>query len=51
MGRWSVQAYGLSLADKLYVTGQTAPGGNPDTEFLGNPRQFGIRISRKVGDE
>lgn len=51
VGWWSIQAYGLNLADKLYVTGQTAPGGNPDTEFLGNPRQFGIRISRKFGDE
>ncbi|MGA7538402.1 MAG: hypothetical protein WBW93_06510 [Steroidobacteraceae bacterium] len=51
VGWWRIQAYGLNLADKLYVTGQTAPGGNPDTEFLGNPRQFGIRILRKFDDE
>jgi len=49
--QWSIQAYGLNLANKLHVTGQLAAGSNPDNEFLGNPRQFGIRISRKFGDE
>jgi len=43
---WTVQAYGLNLANKLYVAGQFAPGTNPDNEFFGNPRQYGIRVSR-----
>jgi iron complex outermembrane recepter protein len=51
VNQWSVQAYGLNLADKVYVTGQLSPGANPDNEFFGNPRQFGIRVSRKFGSE
>jgi outer membrane receptor protein involved in Fe transport len=43
---WRVQAYGLNLANKVYVSGQFAPGTNPDNEFLGNPRQYGIRVYR-----
>jgi iron complex outermembrane recepter protein len=43
---WRVQAYGLNLADKVYVTGQTAYGQNPNSEFFGNPRQFGLRVYR-----
>jgi iron complex outermembrane recepter protein len=43
---WRIQAYGLNLANKLYVSGQFAAGGNPDEEFFGNPRQYGIRIGR-----
>lgn len=43
---WSIQAYGLNLANRLYVAGQFAPGTNPDNEFFGNPRQFGLRVSR-----
>ena len=49
LGRWSIQAYGLNLADKVYVTGQLAAGTNPDNEFLGNPRQYGIRVTRSFG--
>lgn len=45
---WRVQVYGLNLANKLYVSGQLAAGTNPDSEFLGNPRQFGLRVSRKL---
>jgi iron complex outermembrane recepter protein len=44
---WRVQAYGLNLANKLYVSGQSAAGTNPNNEFLGNPRQFGLRVSRR----
>jgi iron complex outermembrane receptor protein len=44
--KWRVQAYGLNLANKVYVSGQFAPGTNPDEEFLGNPRQYGIRVYR-----
>jgi iron complex outermembrane recepter protein len=43
---WRIQAYGLNLANKVYVTGQASPGTNPDNEFLGNPRQYGIRVYR-----
>ena len=43
---WQVQAYGLNLANKIYVDGQFAAGSNPDFNFYGNPRQFGARISR-----
>ena len=50
-GKWTVQAYGLNLANKTYVSGQAAPGTNPDNEFFGNPRQYGIRITRSFGDE
>jgi iron complex outermembrane receptor protein len=42
---WQVQLYGLNLANKVYVTGQTAYGSNPNNEFFGNPRQFGLRLS------
>src|SRR6185312_3597873 len=35
---WTVQAYGLNLANKLYVAGQFAPGTNPYIEFCGLPR-------------
>jgi hypothetical protein len=28
-----------------------AAGTNPDNEFFGNPRQYGIRITRSFGDE
>jgi iron complex outermembrane receptor protein len=45
-GDWRVQLYGQNLTNKLYVTGQSAAGSNPDNEFLGNPRQYGVRISR-----
>jgi iron complex outermembrane receptor protein len=51
IGRWTIQAYGLNLADKVYVSGQAAAGTNPDNEFFGNPRQFGIRITRSFGAE
>ncbi len=51
LGQWRIQAYGLNLADKVYVTGQLAAGTNPDNEFLGNPRQFGLRIMRTFGSE
>lgn len=51
LGPWKLQAYGLNLADRVYVTGQLAPGTNPDNEFLGNPRQFGLRIMRTFGSE
>ncbi len=51
LGQWKIQAYGLNLADKVYVTGQLAAGTNPDNEFLGNPRQFGLRIMRTFGSE
>lgn len=44
---WSIQAYGLNLADKVYVSGQNGAGTNQIDEFLGDPRQFGIRISRR----
>lgn len=43
---WRVQAYGLNLANKIYVTGQTSPGTNPNNEFFGNPRQYGLRAYR-----
>jgi iron complex outermembrane recepter protein len=43
---WRVQAYGLNLANKVYVTGQTSPGTNPNNEFFGNPRQYGLRAYR-----
>jgi len=43
---WRVQLYGLNLANKLYVSGQSSAGTNPNDEFLGNPRQFGLRIAR-----
>ncbi len=43
---WQVQLYGMNLANKIYVSGQLAPGSNPDNEFFGNPRQFGVRVSR-----
>ena len=43
---WRVQAYGLNLANKVYVTGQTAYGQNPNNEFFGNPRQYGMRVFR-----
>jgi iron complex outermembrane recepter protein len=42
---WRVQAYVLNLANRIYVTGQLAAGSNPDNEFFGNPRQFGMRLS------
>lgn len=42
---WRVQLYGLNLANKVYVAGQAAAGGNPDNQFIGNPRQYGLRIS------
>jgi len=48
-GPWQIQAYGMNLADKVYVSGQAAAGTNPDNEFYGNPRQFGIRIMREFG--
>ncbi len=51
LGQWKIQAYGLNLADKVYITGQLAAGTNPDNEFLGNPRQFGLRIMRTFGSE
>lgn len=51
MEKWQFQAYGLNLADKLYVAGQAAPGTNPDNEELGYPRQFGIRVTRRFGAE
>ena len=43
---WRVQAYGLNLANKVYVSGQTSPGTNPNNEFFGNPRQYGLRVYR-----
>jgi iron complex outermembrane receptor protein len=43
---WRIQVYGLNLANKTYVTGQSNSGNNPDNEFLGNPRQYGVRVSR-----
>ncbi len=42
---WRVQAYILNLADKVYVAGQFAPGSSTNTQFVGNPRQFGVRLS------
>jgi iron complex outermembrane recepter protein len=42
---WRVQAYGLNLANKVYVTGQLAAGTNTNQEFYGNPRQYGVRLS------
>ena len=45
-GEWRVQAYDLNLANKVYVSGQSAPGTNPDNEFLGNPRQYRLRVYR-----
>ncbi|MDP3494494.1 MAG: hypothetical protein Q8R82_15395 [Hyphomonadaceae bacterium] len=40
-GRWSVQAFGANIFDKLYVAGVQG------TAFLhGAPRQYGVRISR-----
>jgi len=44
---WRIQLYGMNLTDKLYVSGQSAAGANPNDEFLGNPRQYGLRISRR----
>lgn len=38
---WSVQGYATNLANKFYVIGQFGSGEN-----FGNPRQFGVRISR-----
>ncbi|GAB0108733.1 hypothetical protein PA7559_37790 [Pseudoalteromonas distincta] len=43
---WRIQAYGMNLANKIYVAGQSNPGGNPNNEFLGYPRQYGVRIFR-----
>lgn len=45
-GNWRAQIYGMNLTNKLYITGQTGAGSNPDNEFLGNPRQYGFKISR-----
>jgi iron complex outermembrane receptor protein len=42
---WRVQLYGLNLANRVYIAGQSAAGSNPDNEFIGNPRQFGLRLS------
>lgn len=36
----------MNLANKIYVAGQSNPGGNPNNEFLGYPRQYGVRIFR-----
>ena len=44
--QWQVQLYGLNLTDKIYVSGQFSAGSNPNFNFYGNPRQFGIRLSR-----
>jgi iron complex outermembrane receptor protein len=43
---WRVQGYGSNLANRVYVTGQTAYGQNPNNEFFGNPRQYGMRVFR-----
>ena len=40
-GDWRVQAFGMNLANKAYVSGQFG-----NDEFFGNPRQFGVRVSR-----
>ena len=40
-GDWRVQGYGTNLSDKLYVTGQSGTN-----QFYGNPRQYGVRVSR-----
>ena len=39
---WKFQAYGENLANKVYVTGHSSAN-----EFIGNPRQFGVRVSTK----
>ena len=38
---WRVQGFVNNLANKVYVTGQFG-----NNEFFGNPRQFGVRVSR-----
>lgn len=40
-GDWRVQGYVNNLANKVYVNGQFG-----NDEFFGNPRQFGVRVSR-----
>jgi iron complex outermembrane receptor protein len=42
-GPWQVQAYGTNLANTLYIVGYTYG----PSYFLGNPRQFGIRVTRQ----
>jgi len=39
-GDWYVEAFGLNLADKAYVSGQASATSN---EFYGAPRQYGLR--------
>ena len=38
-GHWSVEAYGTNLTDKVYFTGQSGT-----SEFVGAPRQYGVRL-------
>ncbi|MGH8229191.1 MAG: hypothetical protein ACREU3_15035 [Steroidobacteraceae bacterium] len=49
LNEWSIQAYGMNLANKVYVSGQNGAGTDQIDEFLGNPRQFGVRITRHFG--
>lgn len=41
-GRYVVTAYGMNLADKIYVSGMNVPN-----YFLGAPRQYGVRAGVK----
>jgi iron complex outermembrane receptor protein len=40
--KWMVQLYGTNLFDQIYIAGSTYGPSN----FLGNPRQFGVRIAK-----
>lgn len=41
---WTVQGYATNVADKRYISGQSAFG---DNQFYGAPRQFGVRVTRR----
>jgi iron complex outermembrane receptor protein len=43
--RWTVEAYGNNLANKVYVSGATNQSGN--NEFFGPPRTYGIRLRKE----
>jgi len=41
-GAWMFQAYGTNLLDETYVAGSTYGPSN----FLGSPRQYGVRAAK-----
>jgi len=45
---WQVTLYGTNLTDQVIVVGQQATmGGLANNEFLGAPRQYGLRVSKQ----